>query len=72
MTYFKDKYEGGKDMLRKTVMMKHLKINSLEGEKSNRITLKFLIDLLKIKAAQIQEQNRMKMMQIEEEDEHHD
>lgn len=51
-------------MMRKTVMMKHLKINSLEGEKSKGITLKFLIDLLKIKAAQIQEMNRMKMREI--------
>lgn len=30
MSYFKDKYEAGKDFMRKTVMMKHLKINSLE------------------------------------------
>lgn len=29
MSYFKDKYEAGKDLMRKTVMMKHLKINSL-------------------------------------------
>lgn len=40
--------------MKKTMFMKNLRLNSLEGETSNKITLKVLIDLLKIKAAQIQ------------------
>lgn len=40
--------------MRRTAMMKNLRINSLEGESGTKITLKLLIDLLKVKAAQIQ------------------
>jgi hypothetical protein len=54
MDYYKDKYEGGKDIMKKTMFMKNLRLNSLEGENTSKITLKVLIDLLKIKAAQIQ------------------
>ena len=55
--------------MKKTLFMKNLRLNSLEGETSNKITLKVLIDLLKIKAAQIQQQNRQKLIEIKEQDE---
>ena len=55
--------------MKKTMFMKNLRLNSLEGETSNKITLKVLIDLLKIKAAQIQQQNRQKLIEIKEQDE---
>lgn len=29
MDYYKDKYEGGKDIMKKTMFMKNLRLNSL-------------------------------------------